>query len=236
MWHHVAQRRNVRLDTSSVLAGCTGLVTDMTIRKSQGPITIGLSLGLYTQLIVPSIFLVCWFPVSIPHIKWSSYPGMFSLYVGDGAWFASNFHVLLKTPFLQTRVLFRVLCLGVSVFVFCFCVKFTETVLWLVVLVVIVIMGPGCVWLVRIIVVVIEFLCAWIILPISIVFMGLSAVTGTILSFGRYCYRYRCCFVGIFNVLEKSIMTGFCDHTFYRLCYLSCHFLGFSLCMSQCAP
>ena len=70
---------------------------------------------------------------------------MFSLYVGDGAWFASNFHVLLKTSFLQTRVLFRVSCLGVSVFVFCFCVKFMETMLRLVVLVVIVIMGPGCV-------------------------------------------------------------------------------------------
>ena len=67
------------------------------------------------------------------------------LYVSGGAWFASNLHVLLKTLFLQTRVLFRVLCLGVSVSVFGLCVKLMETVLQLVILVVIVIMGPGCV-------------------------------------------------------------------------------------------
>ena len=110
------------------------------------------------------------------------------MYLG-GAWFASNFHVLFKTLFLKTRVLFRVLCSGVSVSVFGLCVKLTETALQLVVLVATVIMGPGCVRLVRIVVIVMEFLCAWIVLPISIVFVGLSAATGTILHIGHYCYR-----------------------------------------------
>ena len=64
-----------------------------------------------------------------------------------------------------------------------------ETVLQLVVLVVAVIMVPGCVRLVRIVVLVIEFSRAWIILPISIVFVGLSAATGMILCIGHYCYR-----------------------------------------------
>ena len=35
-----------------------------------------------------------------------------------------NFHVMLKTSFVVTRALFRVLYLGVSVFVFSLCVKF----------------------------------------------------------------------------------------------------------------
>ena len=35
-----------------------------------------------------------------------------------------NFHVMLKTSFVVTRALFRVLCSGVSVFVFGLCVKF----------------------------------------------------------------------------------------------------------------
>ena len=160
---------------------------------------------------------------------------MFLLYVGDGAWLASNFHVLLETSFLQTRVLFRVLCSGVFVSVFSLCVKLTETMLRLVVLVVVVIMGPGCMRLVRIVIVVIEFLRAWIILPISIALMGLSAATGTILHFGCYCYHYHCCFVGVFNVLEKFVMTGSCDHTFLPRVLSFLPFLGFSLCMSQCA-
>ena len=62
-----------------------------------------------------------------------------------GAWFASNFHVLFKTSFLQTKVLFKVLCSGVSVSVFGLCVKLMETALQLVILVAAVIMGPGCV-------------------------------------------------------------------------------------------
>ena len=79
--------------------------------------------------------------------------------------------------------------MGVSVSMFGLCVKLMETVLRLVVLVVIVIMGPGCVRLVRIIVVVVEFSHVWIILTISIGFLGLSAATGMILRFGCYCYR-----------------------------------------------
>ena len=64
------------------------------------------------------------FPVLIPDIKWSCYPDIFPLYVcGEGAWFTLNFHVMLKTSFIVTRALFRVLCSGVSVSVFGLCVK-----------------------------------------------------------------------------------------------------------------
>ena len=64
-------------------------------------------------------------------------------YVCEGAWFWLNFHVVLQTSFVGTRVLFRVLCLGVSVFLLGLCVKMLETVLQLVVLVVNIIVGPG---------------------------------------------------------------------------------------------
>ena len=63
------------------------------------------------------------FPVSIPAIKLPYYPDVFPLYVCEGVWFILNFHVVLKASFLGTRVLFRVLCLGVSVSVFSLCVK-----------------------------------------------------------------------------------------------------------------
>ena len=63
------------------------------------------------------------FPISIPEIKWSYYPDVFPLYVCEGAWFILNFHVMLKTSFLGTRALFRVLCSDVSVSVFSLCVK-----------------------------------------------------------------------------------------------------------------
>ena len=51
---------------------------------------------------------------------------------------------MLKTSFVVTRALFRVLCLGVSISVFGLCVKLAETMLQLVVLVVAVTVGPGC--------------------------------------------------------------------------------------------
>ena len=117
-----------------------------------------------------------------------TYPAVFLLYACGGAWFALNFHVLFKTSFLRTRVLFGVLCSGVSISLLGLCVKLMETVLQLVVLAATVTMGPGSVRLVRIVVLVIEFSLAWIVLPISIVCVGLSAATGMILRIGRYCY------------------------------------------------
>ena len=51
---------------------------------------------------------------------------------------------MLKTSFVVTRALFRVLCLGVSVSVFGLCIKLAETMLQLVVLVVTETVGPGC--------------------------------------------------------------------------------------------
>ena len=51
---------------------------------------------------------------------------------------------MLKTSFVVTGTLFRVLCSGVSASVFGLCVKLVETMLQLVVLVVVVTMGPGC--------------------------------------------------------------------------------------------
>ena len=62
--------------------------------------------------------------------------------VCEGAWFALYLHVVFKTSFVVTRVLFRVLSLGVSVSTFGLCVKLVETVLRLVVLVVAVTAGP----------------------------------------------------------------------------------------------
>ena len=64
--------------------------------------------------------------------------------VCEGASFILHFHVMLKTSFVVTRVLFRVLCSGVSVSVFGLCVKLAETMLQLVMLVVAVTVGPGC--------------------------------------------------------------------------------------------
>ena len=59
-----------------------------------------------------------------------------------------DFHVVLETSFVETRVLFRVLCSGVSVSLFGLCEELMETVLQLVILVAVVIVGPGCVRLV----------------------------------------------------------------------------------------
>ena len=129
------------------------------------------------------------FLVSIPKIKWSCFPDVFPHYVCEGAWFTLNFHVVLKTSFVGTRVLFRVLCLGVSVSMFSLCIKLTETVLQLVVLVAAVTVGPGCVRLVCSAVLIIEFLRAWIVLHISIGCVGLFITVGTISRIGRYCYR-----------------------------------------------
>ena len=85
------------------------------------------------------------FPVLIPKIKWSYYPDVLPCYVCEGAWFTLNFHMVVKTSFVGTRALFRVLCSGVSVFVFGLCINLTETELQLVVLVAADVKGPGCV-------------------------------------------------------------------------------------------
>ena len=95
---------------------------------------------------------------------------------------------MLRTLFVVTRALFRVLCLGVSISVFGLCVKLVETMMQLVILVVAVTVGPGCEQLVRFIALVIEFLRAWRILCISIVYLGLSTVVGTVGHIGHYCY------------------------------------------------
>ena len=96
---------------------------------------------------------------------------------------------MLRTLFVVTRALFRVLCLGVLVSVFGLCVKLVETMLQLVILVVAVTVGPGCERLVQFIVLIIEFLRTWRILCISIVYLGLSTVVGTVSHIDRYCYR-----------------------------------------------
>ena len=129
------------------------------------------------------------FPVSIPEIKWSCYPDVFPYYVCEGAWFTLNFHVMLTTLFIVTRALFIVLCSDVFISMFGLCVKFKETVLQLVILVAAVIVGPGCVRLVRSAILAIEFLSVWIVLHISIGCVPLSAAIGTILHVGLYCYR-----------------------------------------------
>ena len=85
------------------------------------------------------------FPVSIPEIKWSCYPDVFLRYVCEGAWFILNFHVMLTILFIVTRVLFRVLCLGIFVSVFGLRIKLMETVLQLVILVAAVIVCPECI-------------------------------------------------------------------------------------------
>ena len=96
---------------------------------------------------------------------------------------------MLKTSFVVTRALFRVLCSGVSIFLFGLCVKLEETMLQLVVLVVVVTVGPGCERLIRFVVLVIGFSCAWRIPCISIVYLGLSIVVGMVGHIGRYCYH-----------------------------------------------
>ena len=58
-----------------------------------------------------------------------------------------NFHVVLKTSFVGTRSLFRVLCSGVSISLFGLCVQLMETVLLLIVLVAVIVVGPDvCDW------------------------------------------------------------------------------------------
>ena len=69
---------------------------------------------------------------------------LFLCCICEGMWFTLNFHVMLKTSFVATRTLFRVLCSGVSFSVFSLCIKLAETVLRLVVLVVAVVVGAGC--------------------------------------------------------------------------------------------
>ena len=96
---------------------------------------------------------------------------------------------MLKTLFVVTRALFIVLCSGVSVSVFGLCAKFAETMLQLVILVVAVTVGPGYERLIKFVVLVIEFSCAWRILYISIVYLGLSTAIGTVGHIGHYCYR-----------------------------------------------
>ena len=133
---------------------------------------------------------------------------------------------MLKTSFVATRALFRVLCSGVSVSVFGLCVKLVETMLQLVVLVVAITVGPGCERLVRFVILVIGFLRAWRILCISIVYLGLSTVVGTVGRIGRYCYCYHCCSVEILDILEYFVTTGFLDCVFHHLHWLFCNFLN----------
>ena len=122
-------------------------------------------------------------------IKWSCYPGVFPHYVCEGAWSSLNFHVVLKTSFVGTRALFRVLCLGVSIFVFGLCVQLTETVLQLVVLVATVVVGPGCVQLVQFVVLVIKFSKAWISWVVSFGCFMLFCAIRTICRTGCYVYH-----------------------------------------------
>ena len=125
------------------------------------------------------------FPVSIPKIKWSCYPELFRCDVCDGVWSTLYLHMLLKTLFVVTRVLFRVFCLGVSISVFGLCVKYAETVLRLVILVVAVTVGPGCEQLVQFIVLVVEFSRAWGISCSFIVYLDLFFAIGTVGRIGR---------------------------------------------------
>ena len=119
--------------------------------------------------------------VLILEINWFCYPDVFQHYAcGGGALSLLDFHVMLKTLLIETRALYRVLCSGVSISLFDLCIKLTETVLQLVVLVAIVIVGPGCVRLVRSIILVIKFSCAWRILSIPIGCLGLFHVICTI--------------------------------------------------------
>ena len=124
--------------------------------------------------------------VLIPEIKCSCYPEVYLNYVCGGAWFWLNFHVVLKTSFIGTRALFRVLCSGVSVFLLGLCIKLSETVLQLVVLVVNIIVGPGCVRLVQSIILIIKFLRAWSFLSISISCLKLVHATDTVCCIGHY--------------------------------------------------
>ena len=95
---------------------------------------------------------------------------------------------MLNTLFVGTRALFRVLCSGVSVSILGLCVKLSETVLQLVILVVNIIVDPGCMRLVQSVVLVIEFSRAWSFLSISIGCVGLVCTTGTIHHIGHYIY------------------------------------------------
>ena len=65
----------------------------------------------------------------------------------------------------------------------------SETVLRLVVLVVVIVGGPGCVQLVQSIVFVIEFLCAWSVLCISIGCLMLIPTIGMVCHVGHYGYH-----------------------------------------------
>ena len=96
---------------------------------------------------------------------------------------------MLKTLFVVTGALFRVLCSGVSTSVFGLCVKLEETMLQLVILVVVVTVGPGCEQLVQFVILFVGLSRAWRILCISIVYLGLSTVVGTVGRIGHYCYR-----------------------------------------------
>ena len=89
-----------------------------------------------------------------------------------GAWSHLNFHILVKTLFLLTRVLFRVLCSGVSISVVGLCVNLMETVMQLVVLVAAGVVAPRCVRLVRIVIFVVLFSHVGAVLAISMVPVG----------------------------------------------------------------
>ena len=87
---------------------------------------------------------------------------------------------MLETSLVGTRALFRVLCLGVSLSLLGLCEKLSETVLQLVVLVVNIVVGPGCGRLVQSVVLVIKFLHAWSFLSIPIGCLWEVSMAGTI--------------------------------------------------------
>ena len=93
--------------------------------------------------------------------------------------------MLLKTSFVVTRALFRVLCSGVSVSTFGLCINVWKLVLQLVVLVVAVTVGPGCERLVPFVVLVIEFSHAWGVSCSFIVYLDSFFVIGTVGRIGR---------------------------------------------------
>ena len=127
--------------------------------------------------------------VSVLEIIWFCYPDVLLHYVCGRPWSPLNFHVVLKTSFLRTRALFRVLCSGVSMSLFGLRVKQAETVLQLVVLVAAIVVGPRCVRLVRSVILVVTFSRAWMRLSISNDYLWLFPVICTI--HGTCCYRYR---------------------------------------------
>ena len=142
-----------------------------------------------TQSGVHGIFLVCCSFVFDPWNKLVFAILMYFCHMYVGGVVLLDFHVVLETSFVETRVLFRVLCSGVSVSLFGLCEELMETVLQLVILVAVVIVGPGCVRLVRSIIFVAKFSHAWRNLCSPSGLLELFHVFGMICHTGRYGYH-----------------------------------------------